>query len=136
MAHFNQKRRTKMSKLKLSQLPDSTEISAEDSNSVYTVKELKREILEFGEPHHETGSWYTLQHKRWHPSAASMIESYIESEYCDMYEDWDERANDCITQDVVNKVQSILNEAFKGDSATEYWSYIDPVEIDIFPESK
>lgn len=121
-------------KLKLSELADDVEVSIEESSTVYTVAELKREILELGEPHHESPNWFTITRKRWNPSAMQMVESYIEREYDEMYEDWDNRAMDCMTDEVISKIQSILDEAFKGDYATVYWTYEDRVEIDIQPK--
>ena len=121
-----------MEKVKLSQLPDDTKISIEDSSRVYTAAEVKREIIEFGEPHHES-SWYIVVEKRWRPDAKYMVQMYIEREYDDMYEDWDERAFECITEDHIRRIQVVLDEAFAGDYATKYWEYGEPVEIDIFP---
>lgn len=122
-----------MGKLKLSQLADDIEISIEESHTVYTVAELKHEIIELGEAHHESSNWYTIKRQRWSPDARYMLERYIEDVYDEMYEDWDERANDCITDEVVKKIQEILDEAFKGDSVAVYWTYEQPVEIDIYP---
>jgi len=122
-------------KLKLSQLNDDVEVSIEESHTVYTVAELKREIIESGEPHHESPNWYTIKRQKWTPDARSMLESYIDSEQDDMYEDWDERAWDClINHGVFEKFQAILNETFKCEFATAYWTYEKPVEIDIFPQ--
>ncbi|MCY8922160.1 hypothetical protein QFZ25_001845 [Bacillus atrophaeus] len=115
--------------LKLSQLQDDVEISIEETNDVYTVAEVKEEIRN-GEVC-QNDNWFVIERRVWRPNAASMIESYIENEHCYMYEDWDERANDCITSDVVEKIQSVLDEAFKGDYATAYWTYKQPIEIDI-----
>jgi hypothetical protein len=120
-------------KLKLSELNDDVEVSIEESSTIYTVGELKREILELGEEHHLSDNWYTVNRQKWNPSASSMIEGYIEREYDDMYEDWDERANDCFTDELVSKIQSILDEAFKSDYATVYWTCENRVEIDVFP---
>ncbi|MNV92210.1 hypothetical protein D3C71_1867810 [compost metagenome] len=50
-----------------------------------------------------------------------------------MYEDWDERARDCIKPEHIEKIQAVLDEAFKGGYETEYWTYVNPVEIDIRP---
>lgn len=122
-----------MEKLKLSQLSDDVEVSIEETSTVYTVAELKAEILD-GEPHHESPNWYTVTRKRWVPDAHSMFDRYIDCERDDLYEDWDERAWDCIEKEsAVTKVQKILDEVFKGDHATAYWTYENPVEIDIFP---
>jgi hypothetical protein len=124
-----------MEKLKLSNLDDDVEVSIEESNTVYTVAELKREIIELGEPHHESSNWYTIKRKKWTPDAQSMVERYIESEYADMYEDWDERAWDCVVSNsTIKKIQDILEETFKSDYATSYWTYEKPIEIDIFPK--
>lgn len=120
-------------KLKLSELADEVEVSIEESSNVYTVAELKHEILELGEPHHESPNWYTITRKRWKPNAMYMIETYIEREYDEMYEDWDNRALDCVTNEVIDKIQTILDEAFKDDYATTYWTYEDRLEIDIKP---
>lgn len=120
--------------LKLSELEDDVKIGREEHNEFYTVAELKREIIEFGEPCHEHTNWYTIKMHRWKPSAECMIEDYIENQYQDMYEDWDDRANDCITEDIMKRLQTILDEAFSGDHATVYWTFEQPVEIDIYPK--
>lgn len=120
-------------KLKLSELADDVEVSIEESHTTYTVAELKREILELGEPHHESTNWYTIKADRWQPSADSMLEQYIENERDNMYEDWNERANDCISEEHIKQIQAILDDAFSGSHATEFWNYVSPVEIDIFP---
>lgn len=118
--------------LKLSQLADDVQIGREEHNTKYTVAELKREIIEFGEPHHEY-TWYTIKMHRWHPDAEYMLNTYIDQEYDEMYEDWDERARDCITDEVKQRIQAILDEAFSSDHATVYWTFEEPVEIDIYP---
>lgn len=119
-------------KRKLSELADDVEVSVEETSTVYTVAELKQEIAT-GEPHHETSNWFTIHRKKWTPDARAMTENYIESEYDNMYEDWDERAQSCFTQEVIDQLQKVLDAAFKSDYATEYWSYEDRVEIDVFP---
>lgn len=124
-----------MEKLKLSRLNDDIEISIEESSTVYTVAELKREILELGEPHHESDNWYTVIRKKWSPDAQFMLERYIDSEQDNMYENWDNRAWDCVSKGVIGKIQEVLDEAFKSDYATAYWEYDQPVEIDIFPNN-
>ncbi|MCC2528214.1 hypothetical protein LKL24_12390 [Bacillus halotolerans] len=125
-----------MKKLKLSELPDQTEIGIEDSNTISTVEEVKSGIQRYGEPHHLNGDWYTVKRRKWRPDANRMIDVYIENELDDMYENWDEHAWDCLPDDVVCKIQLILNEAFKGDRATSYWTYEQPVEIDVYPNTK
>lgn len=122
-----------MKMMKLSQLADDVEISVEESHFTYTVAELKREILDLGEPHHETSNWCVIKRQKWSPNANYMVESYIELEAQEMYEDWDERAMDCMTDEVIEEIQATLEIAFNSDHATAYWTYENPVEIDIFP---
>ncbi len=120
-----------MKKLKLSQLPDVTEIASDSRFGVTTVEELKDEILNDG--YEVTGEWFTVKKKEWKPDARWMIESYIENEYDQMYEDWDERAKDCISDDLVSKMQNLLDEAFKGSAVRDYWEWDKDVEIDVEP---
>lgn len=122
-----------MDKIKLSALADDIEISVEESSTVYTVADLKREILELGEPHHLTPNWYTIKRRKWNPDAEYMIERYLEQEDDQMYEDWLERALECINNEHINKIQAVLDEAFKGDY---YFTYEEPVEIDILSEKE
>ena len=119
--------------LKLSELDDAAELGREDQNTIYTVADLKREIIELGEPHHLYDDWYTVIPQKWRPDAKYMLESYIENEYQEMYEDWDERAMDCITDEVARQIQAILDKAFSSGHATDYWTFDKKVEIDIIP---
>lgn len=125
-----------MKMLKLSELPNDTEIAIEDSGTISTVSEVKWEIQKYGEPHHLNGNWYTIKRKKWRPDANKMLVGYIEDEHDDMYDDWDEHAWDCLPDEVVCKIQSILNDAFSGDHATAYWTSEHPVDIDIYPYGK
>lgn len=122
-----------MTELKLSQLADDVEISNDSTLRIWTVEELKHEILNYGDD--STGQWFTTKRKKWRPCAQSMIEGYIENQADQMYEDWDERAKDCISDVLIQNIQTLLNEAFEGDEATVYWEWDKPVEIDISPKS-
>lgn len=119
--------------LKLSELADDIEIGREEHSEKYTVAELKREIKELGVEHHLYDDWYRIQKRRWSPNAKDMIDYYIEVEYSMMYEGWGEKAQDCICDAVIGKLQAALDEAFKDDYATVYWTFEEKVEIDIFP---
>lgn len=116
--------------LKLSQLADDIQITS-DSNTtrVWEVEELKWAIYDGFDP---IGEWYTVKSKKWKPSARFMIESYIENEYDSMYEDWDERAMDCISDTLIENIQTLLDEAFKCDLVSIYYEYDKPVEIDVY----
>lgn len=120
--------------LKLSNLPHHIEVGNEETHDIYMVAELIDEIRD-GEASPE-GNWFVIKRRRWEPNASTMIERYLDAEQDEMYEDWDERANDCFTKEVVEKIQEVLNHAFRGDYATSYWTYEQRVEIDIFPQLK
>lgn len=122
-----------MTELKLSQLADDTEISNDSDLRIIEAGELKHEILNYGDD--STGQWFTTKRKKWHPCAQSMIEDYIDGQSDEMYEDWIERAMDCVSDVLVKNIQALLDEAFEGDGATVYWEFDKPVEIDISPKS-
>lgn len=116
-----------MESVKLSQLNNDVEIAYEESGFAITVGELKQ-LIKDGEYDAET--YYTIQRRRWQPSAQGMIDSYIENEGQEMYEDWEESAADCITPDHVAAIQAVLDQAFEGDFATAYWTHEKEVLID------
>lgn len=121
--------------LKLSELPDDVEVSSEYSNTTYTVAELKREILELKEPHHETKGWAVISRGKWHPDASHMIENYIDNEAGELYEDADESIRDAIGgPDQIAAIQAIFDAALPD--GLDYWTYGKDVEIDIFPPNR
>lgn len=113
--------------VKLADLADNEVVSFEDATYTLTVAELKEELIKDDDATSKT--WYVAQSQTWTPDAKRMIEDYIENEYQEMYEDWDDKANDCITDDVVQKIQSILDTAFKSDSVRQYWTLEKKIEI-------
>lgn len=115
--------------IKLSELSDDIEVSYDDSHTVWSVKKLKRDLK--NDTYLHTKVWHTIERHEWNPCAKYMIESYIENEYQEMYDSWNEKAMDCITDDVTNKVQAILNDAFKEDTVKNYWSLEKQIEIDL-----
>lgn len=121
-----------MAELKLSQLADDVVIANSDALKVWTVEELKNEIEEFGNK--GIGQWFIAKPQEWQPCAQSMIENYIDSQADGMYEDWDERALDCVSEELIQKMQALLDEAFKGDSVKTYYEWGEPVGIDILPK--
>ncbi|RLJ90146.1 hypothetical protein [Planococcus citreus] len=114
----------------LSELPNETELSVEESGYTITAGELRRDLERDGDLDQANDNWCTIQRKRWKPSAERMVVAYIEQEYDEMYEDWDDRAMECLKDEHYQRIQEVLDEAFKGDSATEYWSYEKDVIID------
>lgn len=121
-----------MTKLKLSQLSDDVEIANKNTVRIWTVEELKNEIIQFGDE--QTGKWFIAKPKKWQPCAQSMIENYIENQADEMYEDWEERANNCVSSALIQNIQILLDGAFNNSDATDYWEWGTPVEIDILPK--
>jgi hypothetical protein len=109
-----------MAKVLLSEISDDTMLSYEDSHETVTALEL-RQMIAAGEIKPLDHTWIVAEPKVWKPDAEYMIIQYIENEYQDMYEDWDERANDCIKPEHIAKIQAVLDEAFSDGHATQYW---------------
>lgn len=122
-----------MGKIKLSQLPDEVEVAVEESSTVYTAAELKHEILVLGEEHHLSPNWYTVVRHQWKPSAENMVDSYLENESCELYEDFYSVAMGEMEKGAIDKIQSILDQVFDKNYVRDYWTYEKPVEIDIYP---
>lgn len=105
----------------LSELSNDEMLAYEDGHEVYTPQELRERIEAGEELNHHT--WYVSTPQEWKPSAKQMIDDHIENEYDNgMYEDWDDRARDCITQEHIDKIQAVLDDMFKGDSVRKYWT--------------
>lgn len=113
--------------VKLADLADNEVVSFEDATYTLTVAELKEELKKDDDVINKT--WYVAQSQTWVPDANRMIEDYIENEYQEMYEDWDDKANDCITDEVVQKIQAILDKAFESDYVKQYWTLEKKIEI-------
>ncbi|MEK3838666.1 hypothetical protein [Paenibacillus sp. FSL R7-0128] len=109
-----------MATVLLSEIPDDTMLSYEDYHETVTALEL-RQMIAAGEVKKSDHTWIVTEPRVWKPDAKYMIDQYIENEYQDMYEDWDERANDCITPEHIAKIQAVLDEAFSDGHATQYW---------------
>lgn len=115
--------------MKLSQLALDTLIGREEQ-SPKTVEEVITEIKD-GEPHGDY-AWYLTKVHYWKPDAERMIDRYIQDEYEDMYEDWDERAYD-IFKRLVPQIQKILEETVEKnkDCVSVYYTCGEEVEIDV-----
>lgn len=125
-----------MSQLKLSLLDDDVQIANEFYTTNHEVGELKDEIIKYREPYHEVkGEWYVVKPTKWKPDAHKMLEWYLELGAQDMYEDWEERAWNCITDETVDKIQKILDKTF-DEATTNYWEFDfnKPVKIDVYPK--
>ncbi|KXZ17913.1 hypothetical protein AXI59_01295 [Bacillus nakamurai] len=118
--------------MKLSELPGEMEIAASNNLSLlYTVDEVKAEI-EGGEPHHED-RWFIIERREWKPNVDLMIDRYLDDVDEDMYEGFYEKAKANISDDVIQKIQLILEGALNKPNITDYWTLEEEVNIDIFP---
>lgn len=119
--------------VKLADLADDEVVSFEDETYTLTVSvtltvaELKEKLKKDNDATRK--KWYVVQSQTWNPDAKRMIENYIKNEYKEMPDDWDDRANDCITEEVVQKIQSILDKAFESETVKQYWILKKKIEI-------
>lgn len=108
-----------MSKVKLSELPSDAMLSYEDAHCTYTPGQLIEELKRDGDLAFHT--WYVAVGHTWAPDAKMMVDDYIETASCDMYEDWYSRAKDCLEKEHYERIQAVLNEVFNDAYVTQYW---------------
>ena len=114
--------------VKLSELKDDA-IIIDENESVYDVQEVKGDLRYFKD---EGKKLYTTTEYHAHIDARDMLESAIESEDDNMYEDWEERILDDITDDDIEKIQVILDDILnrnKGQNTAYYQG--EEIEVDI-----
>ena len=113
----------------LEDLPDDKLVCSEYFSYVMTVAELKIELENGNNDSFSEEVWYTAKPMRWNPDARYMLDSYIENEYQEMYEDWDGLASEYITDEVVDKIQKILDDAFSGEHVKQYYTLEKPIKF-------
>lgn len=120
--------------VKLSEL-DPESFLLINGGSVRETKHLVEELRNGDIEVNDVGSIYTAKVKLWEPSAKRMVETYIDQQQDEMYEDFDIRAFDCFTEDDLGKIQDIIDAVFARDKGIEtcYWEDI-PVIIDVEEE--
>lgn len=120
--------------IKLSELKNDVIVMDENLNT-YTVEEVKNDLQHFKD---ENKKLYTTTEYHAHIEARGMLEDAIECEYCnEMYEDWDERILDDITDDDVEKIQDILDEILSRNKEQNTSYFQDKeIEIDKYKEDK
>lgn len=121
-----------MDKIKLSELKDEDVIYPPDHHGVWTVKEFKKEWTnEWDREHLSKFQWCLGERLEWSPDAEYMIESYIDSQYDSMYEDWDDFISSfLLDKEVIEQVQEVLDEKLKNID-TSYYEAVADVVIDI-----
>ncbi|WP_058830732.1 hypothetical protein [Paenibacillus polymyxa] len=113
-----------MENVKLSELPSDTMLSYEASDCTYTPEQLRELIQEDGD--YALESWQVCTPRTWKPNADSMLRQYIECEYGEMYEDWDDDARLRINEDSTARIQAVLDEMF---GEYKYWIFDGPEVI-------
>lgn len=110
--------------IKLSELKDDVNV-IDENLSIYTLEEVKNDLLYFkGKKIHTTTEY------RAGIDARDMLESAIESEYDNMYEDWNEHVLDDVTEEDIIKVQTILDDILSR-SEDQNIAYYQNEEIDV-----
>ena len=115
--------------IKLSELENDVIVIGDDLDSVYTIKDIKDDLQDWQD---EGIKFYIAKEYHANIDARSMLESAIDSEYeHEMYEDWDEKIWEDITEEDIEKIQVILDDIFSRGKDKNI-SYREGEEIDIF----
>lgn len=115
--------------LKLSELDKDVIVIGDDLDRVYTVKDIKDDLQDWQD---EGIKFYIAKEYHANIDAQSMLVSAIDSE-CEheMYDDWDEKIWEDITEEDIEKIQVILDDIFSRNKEQNI-SYREDEEIDIF----
>lgn len=114
--------------VKLSELKDDVKV-IDENLSIYDVKEVKNDLRYFKD---KSKKLYTT--KEYHASidARDMLESAIECEYQNMYEDWDESILSDVTDEDIGRMQAVITTILLRSKDQNIAYYQDKeIEIDI-----
>jgi len=90
--------------IKLSELKDDVKVMDENLN-VYDIEEVRNDLRYFKD---KSKKLYTITQYHAQINARDMLESAIENEYQNMYEDWDENILGDITDEDVGRIQAVI----------------------------
>jgi len=114
-----------MEKVKISTLSKDTIILVDGNSSIYTVEDVLNDLDYFKEreiytttPHHASFN------------AESIIETAIEDEGDNMYEDWDERIREDYTDEDIVDLQKVFDRIL-GKNPSQNINYESDKEIEI-----
>lgn len=115
--------------IKLSELPSDTLIGREEMTPMRVSDVI--EEMRMGEPHADH-VWYLTETHYWRPDAAKMVNRYLENESDEMYEDWDERADDVFGM-LIPQIQALMDELtdLHKEHVSVYYTCGDEIEFDI-----
>ena len=117
-----------MKMVKLSELQDDVKV-IDENLSIYDVEEVKNDLQYFKD---KNTKLYTTNEYHASIDARDMLESAIESEYDNMYEDWYEIILQDITDEDIGRLQSVIATILRrgGDQNIAYYEGKE-IEIDI-----
>jgi len=112
--------------IKLSKLKDDTKVVDESLNLVY-VKDVKEDLQYFKDAGKKL---YTTTEYQASLDARDILESAIENENDNMYEDWDEGILVDIIDEDIAKIQTVLDDILSRDKEQNI-AYIQGQEIEV-----
>lgn len=110
---------------KLSEL-DGNEMVIHGEN-VMTVDELKKDIIDWSKEDYEKTIYLAVE-ERLTPSAVDMLNEYLERIYEDKFEDSYDTVENDMTDELINKLQSVLDEEFHGSM---WYEYGEKIQVDV-----
>lgn len=115
--------------MKLSKLKDEQKVIDENSN-IYTVEEVKEDLKYFKDKEKRL---YTTTEYHASVDAASFIDAVFDCIYENgMYEDWDQKIKEDVTEDDVKKIQLVFDEILSRNKSQNIAYYQDAsIEVDI-----
>ena len=116
--------------VKLSEMKDDEFVTFDTGTYAISVRDFKEKIKN-GEVDKDDLDWYRAYKEKWKPDAQRMVEMYIQEESREMYEGWDKIALKHITDDMLEKIQQILEHSLNAKTVTDYWG-VKNLEIDEF----
>lgn len=124
---------TQTTKVKLSQLPEDTQLSYEGAACTYSVRYVREMIG--GDGDWALQEWQVCTPKTWNPDAEYMIENYIDHESSnELPEDLSIDIARNVTKEGLAKIQAVLDEML-GEH--QYWMFEGPeVIIDSLDEDQ
>ena len=112
--------------VKLSELDNDVKVSYNER--IYTVEEVRADLRYFTDD--EDIKLYTTTEYHASIDAKSMLEIAIEYEYDNMYEDWDERILNDITDEDIGRIQAVITTILLR-SEDQNIAYYEDEEIEI-----
>lgn len=113
--------------IKLSELQNDVKVMDENSN-VHDVKDVKNDLKHWKD---KCRKLYTTTQYQANINAKDMLESAIEDEYQNMYEDWDDKILNDISDEDIEKIQAVLDDILNRNKEQNIAYYLEKeIEVD------